>query len=156
MLKFRILFHWNWFPINTIPALVQIMAWCRSDDKPLFELMMVRSPTHICHSASVSNDIIVKFLYTQRLISLCCYATPAFPVWLYFSCTNTGCIRVSFKTTKGKTKTIDVQNPRKLDNKSDFLSLSLYIYIYKHHFVLFNGSFKCMSSPHEALKLGYR
>ena len=34
--------------INNIPALVQIMAWRRSGDKPLSEPMMVRLPTHIC------------------------------------------------------------------------------------------------------------
>ena len=27
-------------PINNIPALVQIMAWCQTGDKPLFEAMM--------------------------------------------------------------------------------------------------------------------
>ena len=35
-------------PINNIPALVQIMAWCRPGDKPLSEPMMVCLPTHIC------------------------------------------------------------------------------------------------------------
>ena len=35
-------------PINNIPALVQTMAWHRRGDKPLFEPMMVRLPTHIC------------------------------------------------------------------------------------------------------------
>ena len=35
-------------PINNIPALVQIMAWCRSGDKPLSEPMTGRLPTHIC------------------------------------------------------------------------------------------------------------
>ena len=35
-------------PINNIPALVQIMAWHRSGDKPLYEPMMVSLPTHIC------------------------------------------------------------------------------------------------------------
>ena len=34
--------------IDNIPALVQIMAWRRQGDKPLFESMMVRSLTHIC------------------------------------------------------------------------------------------------------------
>ena len=34
--------------INNDPALVQIMAWCRSGDKPLSESMMVSLPTHIC------------------------------------------------------------------------------------------------------------
>ena len=34
--------------MNNIPALVQIMAWCRSGNKPLFEPMMVCLPTHIC------------------------------------------------------------------------------------------------------------
>ena len=35
-------------PINNIPALVQIMAWCRSGDMPLSETMMVSLPRHIC------------------------------------------------------------------------------------------------------------
>ena len=35
-------------PINNMPALVQIMAWRRPDDKPLSELMMVSLLTHIC------------------------------------------------------------------------------------------------------------
>ena len=34
-------------PINNIPALVQIMAWCRPGDKPLSEPMMVSLLTHI-------------------------------------------------------------------------------------------------------------
>ena len=35
-------------PINKIRALVQIMAWRRSGDKPLSESVMASSPTHIC------------------------------------------------------------------------------------------------------------
>ena len=35
-------------PINNIPALVQIMAWHRLGDKPLFEPKMVRLPKYIC------------------------------------------------------------------------------------------------------------
>ena len=35
-------------PINNIPALVPIMAWRRSGDKPLSEAMMVGLLTHIC------------------------------------------------------------------------------------------------------------
>ena len=38
--------------INNIPALVQIMVWCRSGDKPLSEPMMLSSPTHICVTRS--------------------------------------------------------------------------------------------------------
>ena len=34
--------------INTLPALVQVMAWRRLGDKPLSEAMMVNLPTHIC------------------------------------------------------------------------------------------------------------
>ena len=34
--------------INNIPALVQMMAWRRSDDKPLSEQMMISLLTHIC------------------------------------------------------------------------------------------------------------
>ena len=35
-------------PINNIPSLVQIMAWCRPGNKPLSEPMMVSSLTHVC------------------------------------------------------------------------------------------------------------
>ena len=35
-------------PINNIPALVQIMAWCCPGDKPLSEPMLVCLLTHIC------------------------------------------------------------------------------------------------------------
>ena len=35
-------------PINNIPALVQIMAWRQTGNKPLSEPMLVCSLTHIC------------------------------------------------------------------------------------------------------------
>ena len=35
-------------PINNIPALVQIMAWRRSGEKPLSEPVVVGLPTHLC------------------------------------------------------------------------------------------------------------
>ena len=35
-------------PIDKIPALVQIMAWCWPGDKPLSEPMMIILLTHIC------------------------------------------------------------------------------------------------------------
>ena len=35
-------------PINNIPALIQIMAWRRTGDKPLSEPKMVSLLTHIC------------------------------------------------------------------------------------------------------------
>ena len=41
-------------PINNIPALVQIMAWRRSGDKPLSETMLVSLLTHMRHPASRS------------------------------------------------------------------------------------------------------
>ena len=48
-------------PINNIPALVQIMAWRRTGDKPLSEPMMVSLPTHLCVTrpqwVNISNDI---------------------------------------------------------------------------------------------------
>ena len=52
--------HFLWIPIeislklvpkdliNNIPALVQIMAWCRPGDKPSYESMMVDLMTHVC------------------------------------------------------------------------------------------------------------
>ena len=35
-------------PIDNIPALFQIMAWCQPGDKPLSEAVMVNLLTHIC------------------------------------------------------------------------------------------------------------
>ena len=48
--------------INNIPALVQIMAWCWPDDKPLSEPVVVRLPTHIC----------ITRLNELRNYDLCC------------------------------------------------------------------------------------
>ena len=49
-------------PINNIPALVQIMAWCRPGDKPLSWPTMVNLPTHKC----VSQPQWVKSLAPER------------------------------------------------------------------------------------------
>ena len=49
--------------INNIPALFQIMAWCRIGDKPLSEPMMVNLLTHIC----VTRPQWVKSMYTSAL-----------------------------------------------------------------------------------------
>ena len=39
MYKFRLRFQWSLFPIN-IPALVQIMAWCRPGNKPFSQAII--------------------------------------------------------------------------------------------------------------------
>ena len=49
-------------PINNIPALIQIMAWCRPGDKPLSEPMMVRLLTHICVTRPQWVKISLKFV----------------------------------------------------------------------------------------------
>ena len=56
-------------PVNNIPALVQIMAWRRSGDKPLSEPMMAGLPTHICVSRPqwVNN---IPALLTRRKTSI--------------------------------------------------------------------------------------
>ena len=42
-------------PINNIPALVQIMAWPQTGDKPLCEPMMAQfNDAYTCHLASMS------------------------------------------------------------------------------------------------------
>ena len=57
-------------PVNNIPALVQIMAWRRPGDKPLFEPMMVSLLTQIC----VTRPQWVK------LVALKCYRKIVFPL----------------------------------------------------------------------------
>ena len=55
--------------ISNIPALIQIMAWCRPSDKPLSEPMMVRLQIHIC-----LNEWTPIFIIHQ--------SEPVFYVWL--------------------------------------------------------------------------
>ena len=63
--------------ITNIPALVQIMAWRRSGDKPLSEPMMVNLPTHKC----VTRHQWVKIIFlkmsnyqlaTNKCLIWCC------------------------------------------------------------------------------------
>ena len=53
-------------PINNIPALIQIMAWRQSGDKPLSEPMLVSLLTHIC----VTRPQWVKCEVQKRCITL--------------------------------------------------------------------------------------
>ena len=52
-------------PINIIPALVQIMAWRRSGNKPLSEPMMISLPTQICvtRPQCVKNSVFWLMFY---------------------------------------------------------------------------------------------
>ena len=62
------LIHWDMDKINSIPALVQIMAWCRPGDKPLSEPVMVSFLTHIY--ASLGLGELRGFLEPERLDGL--------------------------------------------------------------------------------------
>ena len=64
-------------PFSYIPALVQIMAWCRLGDKPLSAPMMAK-PTgaYMLHSASMSFNLIrpvcvlyCPFIFPQSTVS---------------------------------------------------------------------------------------
>ena len=77
MFKFRLIFDWSLFqsPINSIPALVQMMAWCRPGDKPLSEAMVVSLLRHsvICPLApgrcgSNFRLVIPKVISTTRCL----------------------------------------------------------------------------------------
>ena len=71
----------NYFPkgpiINNILTLAQIMAWCRSGDKPLSEPMMVSLLTNICINICISLHIYIYpyvcflFMYVYMQIHLC-------------------------------------------------------------------------------------
>ena len=55
--------------INSIPSLVQIMAWRRPGDKPLSEPMMVRLLTHIC-VARPQWVLITDFAWTSSEVKV--------------------------------------------------------------------------------------
>ena len=59
-------------PINNKPALVQIMAWRRSGDKPLSEPMMVSLLTHICVTRPQWVNNIWMLLYQLTHFSSVC------------------------------------------------------------------------------------
>ena len=55
-----------WGPIDNIPALVQIIAWCRSGNKPLSELIMASLQMNIC----ITQPQWVKDAYNFALIMI--------------------------------------------------------------------------------------
>ena len=67
MYKFRLGLNWSLFfpkgPINNIPTLVQIVAWCRPSDKQSFEPMM---NILLAHTWLGLNELI-DFIYTMAL-----------------------------------------------------------------------------------------
>ena len=66
--EFWLKFHWSG-PINNIPALVQIMAWCHPGNKPLSEPMMWLIYWCICASV-VLNELICEEIIWLNLHSL--------------------------------------------------------------------------------------
>ena len=75
-------------PINNIPALVQIMAWCHPGAKPLSEPMMVSLLTHIC----VTRPQLVKIIkpLQKQSINWNVYLAKISWVRLVFWCLTTG------------------------------------------------------------------
>ena len=70
-------------PVDNIPALGQIMAWCRPGNKPLSEPMMVTLPMHIYASLDL-NELTLQVLnleYSERTKSISWLLIP----WLYRS-----------------------------------------------------------------------
>ena len=64
-------------PMNNSPALVQIMTWRRSGDKPLSEPMMVSLLTHICVTRPQWDNIVFavfKFLVVRFYLYFACKA----------------------------------------------------------------------------------
>ena len=58
--------------VNNIPALVQIMAWRRPGDKPLFEPMVVSILTHICVTRPQWVNVIYIMLYQYLPVHVLC------------------------------------------------------------------------------------
>ena len=73
-------------PINNIPALVKIMAWRRSGDKPLSEPMMVSLPTHICVTRPQWVNKVIHSNCTTNIATVC-----AIPMHLKHSIMESAC-----------------------------------------------------------------
>ena len=83
-------------PTSNIPALVQIMAWRRPGDKPLFEPMTVSVLTHICvtrpqwvliYAMDIEKYVIIAYLLGSK--------SPVVKPW------GTGCMRGNIKYAYG-------------------------------------------------------
>ena len=88
ILEFRLIFHWSLLLRVKLTIFqhcrVQIMAWCRSGDKPLSEPMVVSLQTHIW----VTQPQWVKFSQSDRyilVVSLLTHIWVTQPQWVKFS-----------------------------------------------------------------------
>ena len=88
--------------INNIPALVKIMVWRRSGDKPLSEPMMIRLTTHIC----VTRPQWVNHGWYESMWLIPTHGTESYTFWLIFSL-NQRCVcclrRTSFFSSPADT-----------------------------------------------------
>ena len=95
-------------PSNTIPALVQVMAWRWSGDKPLSQPMMVRWPLHICINRVrylVWNFKGYVWNCTQKFAhTMSCnfYTTLKFYVWYIIIIINNQCWNIINWTLRNK------------------------------------------------------
>ena len=89
MLEFWLKFHWSSFlrvQLTNIPAVVQIIAWRRSGDKPLSEPVMVSLMMHLCvtrpHWVNITDSnskyIFYKKWKSQFRENLCTLLYPRF------------------------------------------------------------------------------
>ena len=64
-------------PIDNKLALVHVMAWCQTGDKPLPEQMMTSSLTHICGT----RGIWIK--PTSQVVTCCLISLPQAIIWTH-------------------------------------------------------------------------
>ena len=76
-------------PNNSIPALVQIMAWRRPDDKPLFEPILVSLLTHIS---------VTRPQWANRISKNLCTLFPVSPNGRYNHFSSVSCVWLSNRT----------------------------------------------------------
>ena len=77
-------------PMNNIPALVQIMAWCRPGNKPLSELMMVSLTTHICVTRLPCVNHPQHMKHTSLITLIRLSSSSSYLTWVIFG--HTVCI----------------------------------------------------------------
>ena len=106
--------------INNILALVQIMAWRRSGDKPLSEPMMVRLPTHICvtrprwvNKSITKHDNVIHICCTTYGLKHCGIGQQCGIIMFVINIINMHNMNKSFKCPKSRAKnTVSISTPR--------------------------------------------
>ena len=110
-------------PIDNNPALVQILAWRRSGDKPLSEPMMISLPTHICVTRPQwVNKLIYLFIWVWITYSICTRTRTRAHTYLVYKMVRVlhciiSCYAMSLRMTRDRKSVMYMRSSRNVKSR---------------------------------------